>query len=424
METSPAITLFLILAIIIAAARGAGALSRRFKQPRVLGELIIGVILGPTLIDLLHSSAFNIEAAHLEEAILEFAELGVLILMFKVGLEVHINELMQVGLVAAIAGIIGAFLPVGMTLGLASLFGYDWKAGLFAGVTLAATSVSISAQVLLEIGVLHTKEGNALLATALVDDVVAILLVSLTIAITGAGSGTVNVPDIVGIVAQMAIFLATAFAIAWYIIPVFANFINTHPEDSDGYGIPAFGLMVALFFGWAAEYFGGVAAITGAFIAGVGLSHTQSNIKQQIGDAVTHISYAFLVPIFFVSVGLQTDLSGFPLDALPFAASLFLVAVVSKVAGCGLGAYIGGFTRLESLRVGTCMISRGEVGLIIASLGISSGVFATDQPLFAALFLVILLTTVITPPFVRRVFAINQGAEAYVEANHSHHTTN
>lgn len=424
MEHNPAITLFLTLGIIIASARGAGALSRRLKQPRVLGELIIGVILGPTLIDLLNFSAFNIEAAHLESTILEFAELGVLMLMFKVGLEVHINELMRVGLVAAIAGTIGALLPVGMTLGLALLFGYDWQPGLFAGVTLAATSVSISAQVLLEIGVLHTKEGNALLATALVDDVVAILLVSLTIAVTGSENGSVNLLDIAGIIAQMAIFLATAFAIAWYIIPIFANFIQRHPEDSEGYGIPAFGLMIALLFGWAAEYFGGVAAITGAFIAGVGLSHTHPVIKQQIEDAVTNISYAFLVPIFFVSVGLQTDLSGFPLHALPFAAALLVVAVISKVVGCGLGAYLGGFTRMESFRVGTCMISRGEVGLIIASLGISSGVFEPDQPLFAALFLVILLTTVITPPFVRRVFSINQGDKDYVETGHPHHTTN
>jgi Kef-type K+ transport system membrane component KefB len=116
------------------------------------------------------------------------------------------------------------------------------------------------------------------------------------------------------------------------------------------------------------------------------------------------LAYAFLVPIFFVSVGLQTDLSQFPLSALPLATVLLVLAVVSKLLGCGVGARLGGFTNQESFRLGVCMISRGEVGLIIASLGLSSGILKLEDPLFACLFLVILLTTVVTPPLVRRVF--------------------
>jgi Kef-type K+ transport system membrane component KefB len=407
MEHNPAIALFLALGIILAAARIAGSISRKFDQPRVLGELVIGVVLGPTMLDLLNAALFGLGEAHLQESIIELAELGVLLLMFKVGLEVHINELVKVGRVAVIAGLLGALVPVGLTLPLVLLFGYEWQPALFAGVTLAATSVSISAQVLIELGLLRTKEGNALLAAALVDDVVAILLVSLTIAIT-TPLGETSAGSLVGIIARMAIYIAGAFLFAWFALPRFINWIDSHPVMSQSFGLAAIGLMIVLLFGWSADYVGGVAAITGAFIAGVGLSRAHSSIRREIDDAVSHIAYAFLVPIFFVSVGLQTDLSGFPLSAIPLMIVLLMTAVASKLIGSGLGARLGGFNNIEALRLGVCMISRGEVGLIIASLGLSSGTLVASDPLFASLFVVIILSTVLTPPLVRRVFSMGR----------------
>lgn len=403
MGNTPVVTLFLVLGIIITAARVGGSLARRFDQPRVLGELIVGVLLGPTLMDLLHTSVFDINAAHLEETVFELAELGVLLLMFKVGLDVHLHELAKVGVVAGIAGVTGALLPVAMTIPVVMAFGYGWQSALFAGVTLAATSVSISAQVLLELGVLRTKEGNALLATALIDDVVAILLVSLAIAITSPQESAAA-GDLLLIVARMVLYIGAAFAVAWFILPRIITGISNHTVASQSYGVAAFALTMALLFGWSAQYFGGVATITGAFIAGVGLSRSREAIKRPIDAAVSNLSYAFLVPIFFVSVGLHVDLSAFPLAALPFAALVLVLAVVSKVVGCGAGARFGGFNNQEALRLGVCMISRGEVGLIIASLGVTSGVLLPQEPVFATLFLVILLTTVLTPPLVRRVF--------------------
>jgi Kef-type K+ transport system membrane component KefB len=403
MEENQAIFLFLALGIIIGAARIAGGIARRFDQPRVLGELVIGVILGPTLLNLLHSSALGLDEAHLDEIIHLLAELGVLLLMFKIGLEVHLRELVKVGKVAGIAGVLGAVVPVLLTIPTVMIFGYQWQPALFAGVTLAATSVSISAQVLLELGLLKTVEGNALLATALIDDVVAILLVSLTVAIT-AGQQTVELQTLVWIVVRMTAYIVIAFLIAWFLLPLLMNWIHGRPEAAQSYGIPAFAIILALLFGWSSEHFGGVAPITGAFIAGVGLSRTKDAIKHPIESAVSNIAYAFLVPIFFVGVGLQVNLSQFRLESLPFAAILLLVAVVSKIVGCGFGAYWGGFNRQQSLRLGICMISRGEVGLIIASLGLSSGLFSPTDTLFLSLFLVILLTTVLTPPLVRQVF--------------------
>jgi Kef-type K+ transport system membrane component KefB len=392
--------LFLALGLIIVASRLAGAAARYLGQPRVLGELLVGVLLGPTLLDLLHWPVFgNVE---LGETVREFAELGVMLLMFIVGLEVHVGELRRVGRVGVLGGVMGALLPLALAMPIALGFGYGWQPALFAGVTLAATSVSISAQVLLELGHLRTKEGSALLATALIDDVLAILLVSLAIALVGKEGGAASLGLIV---VRMAAYIAIAFTLSWFLLPRIINWIAGHPQLSQSFGVPAFALLIALVFAWSAEELGGVATITGAFIAGVGLSQAHERVRRDIEETVNGIAYAFLVPIFFVDVGLETDLSAFPLGALPLALLLLVSAVLSKIVGCGLGAYWGGFSRRESLRVGVCMISRGEVGLIIASLGLSAGVFGERDPLFASLFLVILLTTVLSPPLVRSVFA-------------------
>lgn len=394
--------LLLALGLIILAARAAGALARRFGQPRVLGELLVGVLLGPTVLNILNSSFLGLEGAHLDTIIIALAELGVLLLMFNIGLNVHLEELARVGRVAGVAGVVGAVLPLLMTVGLTALFNFPTEAGLFAGVTLAATSVSISAQVLLELGVIRTKEGNALLATALIDDVVAILLLSLVVAVTTA-QGSVDIGQLALIIVRMGAYITSAFLIAWFVIPRLVTLVNRLGQGSP-YAVPAFALVLALLFGWSADYFGGVAAITGAFIAGVGLSRVRESFKHSIDNAVSNIAYAFLVPIFFVNVGLSTDLRAFPLSALPFAFLLLATAVVSKLIGCGGGARLVGFNNTESLRLGVCMVSRGEVGLIIASIGLSTGVFGGDNVLFPSLFLVILLTTVLTPPLVRWVF--------------------
>ena len=409
-DVNPFIPLMLALGVILLASRAGGAIARRLHQPRVLGQLIVGVILGPTLLDMLHWGI--LQGVDLQHTIKEFAELGVLLLMFNIGLEVHLSELAKVGKVALFAGVLGVVVPIALTVLVLLPAGYDMIPAFFAGVTLAATSVSISAQVLLELGYLHTKEGNALLATALIDDVLAILAVSLTLVLAGAGGaqGSGDLSQLLVIVVQMAGYIVIAFLLAWYILPRIMVWIQRRPQLSQSYGIPIFALISALLFGWSAEFIGGVAAITGAFIAGVGLSKLSSGMKHDIEQTMSHLAYVFLVPIFFVDVGLETDLSAFPLDALPFMLILLLMAVISKVFGAGFGARVGGFTLRESLRVGVCMVSRGEVGLIIISIGLSSGILDGGSELYASLFMVILLTTVLTPPMVRWVFqGKNQG---------------
>ncbi|MDQ7035106.1 MAG: cation:proton antiporter [Anaerolineae bacterium] len=235
----------------------------------------------------------------------------------------------------------------------------------------------------------------------------AILLVSITLAVfAGSGSGeeSASAVALLIILVKMAAYIGIAFGLSWFVLPRVMNWITSHPSIAQANGTAALAIMFMLTFAWAAEALGGVAMITGAFIAGVGLSRINDHAEKEIEETVSHIAYAFLMPIFFISVGLETDLSTFPLSALPLATVLLAVALVSKVGGSGLGAKLGGFTNIESLRVGVCMISRGEVGLIIAALGLSSGILQKDDPLFASLFLVILLTTVFTPILVRMVF--------------------
>jgi len=404
---NPFIPLMLALGVILLASRAGGAIARLLNQPRVLGQLIVGLILGPTVLDMLHWGI--LQGVDLQGTIKEFAELGVLLLMFNIGLEVHLSELAKVGKVAVFAGVLGVVVPIALTAVVLLPAGYDMIPAFFAGVTLAATSVSISAQVLLELGYLHTKEGNALLATALIDDVLAILAVSLTLVLAGAGAGggSGDISELLLIIVQMAGYIVVAFLLAWYVLPRIMHWIQGRPQLSQAYGIPIFALVSALLFGWSAEYLGGVAAITGAFIAGVGLSQLGPVMKHDIEQTMSHLAYVFLVPIFFVDVGLETDLSAFPLDALPFMLVLLLMAVISKVLGAGFGARAGGFNLRESLRVGVCMISRGEVGLIIISIGLTSGILDGGSELYASLFMVILLTTVLTPPMVRWVFQGN-----------------
>lgn len=399
MEHNPVVPLFLILGILIAASRFGGALARRMGQPRVLGELILGVILGPTFLNILDWEILH--GAHLAETIKQLAELGVLVLMFIVGLEIDIDDLSKVGNVGLLAGVLGAIVPVAMTFPVLLLADYSWEVALFAGVVLAATSVSISAQVLLELGFLRTREGNALIAAALVDDILAILLVSITIAITGSGEESGSIPEII---LRMVGYMGIAGLIAWFVLPRVLDWISNRPLIAQSYGIPAFALIFMLLYGWSAEEFGGVATITGAFLAGVGLSRASDHNKHEIESAVSNIAFVLLVPIFFMDVGLSTDLSNFQLSDAPLALILLAVAVVSKILGAGVGAQLSNFTRLEAFRLGVCMVSRGEVGLIIISLGVASGVLDSSKGLYSALFLVIVLTTVLTPPMVRYVF--------------------
>jgi len=390
---SPFLQLSLTLVIIIIAAKAGGWISVRLRQPAVLGELLAGLVLGPTVIDLLRLPVFtNFELLH--EEVSDLAEIGVVFLMFVAGLEVELREMARAGRVAMLSGVLGVAVPLGLGALAALSFGYQGASAWFLGIILTATSVSISAQTLLELNVLRTREGVALLGAAVVDDILVLVLLSIFLALGGGAGGASAVP---ALAANMLLYLALAGAVSWFALPRLAHWIHRQPISE---GLTAMVLVSALFFAWSAEVVGGLAAITGAFMAGVGLGRT--SLRSTIEEKVHAITYGFLVPVFFVSIGLEADARQITGPVLPFLIVLFIVAVASKVIGSGLGARLGGYTAREALRVGVGMISRGEVGLIVASVGVQERLIT--QEVFSAVVVLLLLTTLASPILLRIVF--------------------
>ena len=382
--------LTLALAIIILAAKAGGYIAVRLRQPAVLGELLVGLILGPTVIDLVHLP-FVSNPTLLQEEISDLAALGVVFLMFMAGLEVELSEMLHAGRASALSGTVGVIVPLFMGALAAVPFGYHGADAWFIGIILTATSVSISAQTLLELGVLRTREGLTLLGAAVVDDVLVLIVLSIFLAVNGADES-------IGLVLiKMIAYLALSGLLGWFVLPRVVTWID---RQSISEGLTAIVLCIILVFAWSAEVMGGLAAITGAFIAGVGLG--RSLLREKIETKMRPITYGFLVPIFFVSIGLEANVRAITGALLPFLIVLFIVAVLSKVIGAGLGARLAGLTNAESLRVGVGMISRGEVGLIVAGIGVNQGLISSE--VFSVIVVLVLLTTLVTPLLLRWVF--------------------
>ena len=386
--------LSLLLALILMAAKLAGYFSVRLGQPSVLGELLVGILLGPSLLDLLNLPFLH-HGEHLGETIQELGELGVLLLMFIAGLELHLDELTSNTKVSAFAGIMGVLFPVGLGTLTGLAFGMHWDASLFMGLTLGATSVSISAQTLMELRKLRTRVGLGLLGAAVFDDVMIILLLSIFLAIFAGGTTLVGILLIFG---KMLLFLGGAVAFGLYLLPRLVKFNEKLPISQRTL---AFGLVVLLFYGIAAEVVGGMAAITGTFLAGLMFARTTT--REKLMQGVSALAYGLFVPIFFVSIGLAVNIREMSINAIWLTLAVIVVAIFSKLVGSGLGARWAGFSWRESWQMGAGMISRGEVGLIVANVGIGAGLVSGDE--FSAIVGMVLATTIITPPLLRALFA-------------------
>jgi len=382
----------LLLAIIIGAAKGAGWLSLRLGQPAVLGELLAGVVLGPSLLDLLRMPPFATEA--LSTGVFLLANLGVILLMFIAGLETDLGQMRRVGRVAVAAGASGVVVP--LLLGIAVLlpFGFDLRQSTYMGIVLTATSVSITVQTLIELRRLNSKEGTTLLGAAVVDDVIALIVLSLFVTLSlGSGGGMGHV---VLVMARMIGFFLAAIWLGRFA----RSALTTAGRAPVSEGLLSAALIAILVYAWSAEALGGVAAITGAYLAGVLMA--QAGLQHEIEQRLKSATYALLVPIFFMSIGLQTNARVLAVRDIPLTLLVVAAAVAGKVIGCGAGARLTGFSGPEALRIGVGMISRGEVGLIIATLGVQTGLIGARE--FAIMVLMVLATTVITPPLLRAVF--------------------
>jgi Kef-type K+ transport system membrane component KefB len=385
--------LLLALAIILLAAKLFASLALRLGQPAVLGELLAGLVLGPSLLNFLSLSPLRDNG--LEHTLHLLAELGVIVLMFSAGLEIDAGDLARSGRPAALAGVMGVVFPLVLGSAVALAFGMSPTTAVFTGIVLSATSVSISAQTLLELGRLSSREGITLLGAAVVDDILVIAVLAVFLGLVGGAGGW-------GVVAlQLARMLAVLLLVTAAALWVYPRWVDKVDRLRASQGLLALSLAAALAISWVTEYAGGIAAITGAFLAGVGLS--RSHLREEIAEKISPLAYGFLVPLFLVDVGLRTDLGRLDAGGLGFAVVVVAVAAISKVVGSGWGARLGGLDRPSALRLGVGMISRGEVGLIVAGVGLAQGLL--PERVFSIAVVMVFATTLMTPPLLRWTFA-------------------
>ena len=390
---TPFLQLAFVLVIILFMAKVAGYLSTRLGQPSVLGELLIGLILGPSLIDLTHLGF--ITDTHLQEVVLEMGEIGVLLLMFLAGLELNISDLTKNSRVSAYAGILGVLVPVGLGWLVGSLLDMPSSHALFLGLTLGATSVSISAQTLIELKMLRSRVGLGLLGAAVFDDVLVILLLSGFLALASGHGGAA---DILMVFLRMLLFLGLSVAFGLYLLPRIVRKISRLPIS---FGVVTLAIVILFTYGLAAELIGEMAAITGTFIAGLMFGRTSA--KNEVESGIRALSYSFFVPIFFVTIGLNVDLHNIELGVIGLLLLISALGILGKIIGAGIGARIGRFSWRESLQLGIGMVSRGEVGLIVAQVGLTNQ-YITPQ-IFSAVVGMVLITTLVTPPMLRASFS-------------------
>lgn len=381
------------LALILLSTKVFGLITRKFHMPQVVGALLAGLILGPAMLGWLKETTF-IQAT---------AELGVIVLMFSAGMETDIDELKRSGKASLVIAIFGVILPlaggfaVGYFFNRPGIIDSDantskFLQNMFIGIILTATSVSITVETLKEMGKLKTRSGNAILGAAIIDDILGI--VALTV-ITSMADTSVNIAIVL---LKIVAFFVVA-AIAGYLFYLFyKKWSDPSERGLQRHAIAAF--VFCLLMSYVAEHFFGVADITGAFIAGLIMSRTKR--AQYVSNRFNTLSYLMLSPIFFASIGIKVELPKMTGAIIAFAVVLVLIAILTKIIGCGLGAKICHYKNYQCMRIGVGMISRGEVALIVANKGSRIGLMGAN--FLGPVVVVVVITTIITPILLKFIF--------------------
>lgn len=414
----PILQLALLIAILLPAGKIVASLCTRFGIPAILGELLVGVIAGPGAFNLLHRSLFR--GAQATDAFMLLAQMGGLVLMFIAGLETDIDRMSEAGVTAFLVALSGVIWPFFLGAGAAHMLGLPWNSSLFLGGALTATSVSISARTLMDAGKMASPEASVILGAAVIDDVMGLFVLAFLAASTSTGSaqsfGVANatsfwlqqhVPwaaahallvQMLLISACVALFFFSAYgaAVRW-LDPLILQLRKLTANEAVSSCVLALVLLYAVF----AEWLGSVAGITGAYL--LGYVFAGSNFKADIERTFYALGHGLFIPLFFVSIGLASNFRSLGGHWL-LLATTFLIAVVSKLIGCGTAAYARGMGTVRSFRVGCGMVSRGEVGLIVTAMGAATGIFR--QPEVAVMVTVVLLTTLLTPLALRAAFQL------------------
>lgn len=381
-----------ILAIIMISSKVFGLLARDLKAPQVAGEIIAGLLIGPSLLNLVQESDF----------LAGMAEIGVILLMFSAGLETNIDKLKKTGLKAAVIALSGVVVPLILGALLYMCF-YGFSApgtegfirAVFIGTILTATSVSITVQVLKELGKISTEVGTTIMSAAIIDDVIGIVVLTAVLGLRDpdANLGSVCVKTI--------LFFALSVVVGMIIFRAMKIIDRRWPHTRR---IPIIGLSLAFILAFVADRYFGVADITGAYVAGIILSSLDDSAY--IDRKMDISSYMFFGPVFFASVGLQTNLRTVDMTILVFSAAFVIVGLLGKVIGCGLMSKLLRFNNPDSLKIGIGMMTRGEVALIVAQRGLKTGVM--DSKYFTAVILLIVISSILTPVLLKSAYAADE----------------
>lgn len=375
------------LILIVFFTKLAGDLSVRLGQPAVLGKLVSGIVLGPAVLGWVQGG----------ELVEIFAEIGVILLMFIAGLETDLQQLRQNWLSSCAVALGGIILPFVGSYSIALAWGFSQGHALFMGILFCATSVSITVQTLKEMNRLGSKEGTTILGAAVVDDVVVVILFAVLMSLLGA-TESVSIPLMA---IQNLIFFIVIILVGWLAVPPVLKLMSRIKVTE---GLMSGALLLCFGFAYFAESLG-VAGIIGAFAAGLAVSQT---IHRPVIEAkVEPIAYTLFVPVFFASIGLHVSFDGF-VTQLVFILLLTGVAILTKLIGGGIGAKLTGFPMRQAAAIGSGMVSRGEVALIIAASGLSTGLLPAAY--FTPVVLIIILTTLVTPPLIKVMFSAREQA--------------
>ena len=369
------------LAIIIVAAKLCGLAASKLKAPQVVGEIIAGLLIGPSVLGLVEQTEF----------LSQMAEIGVVLLMFFAGLETNLKDLMKTGpkaFLIACAGVlvplIGGFLLYSCFYGFSSVGTDEFYTAVFIGVIMTATSVSITVATLQELGHLKDTVGTTIMSAAIIDDVIGIIVLSFVIGFKNPESSPFKV------VGNTVMFFVMALIVGVIGYRIFKYLDKRYPHTRR---IPIFGLVLCFAMAYIAEKYFGIADITGAYVAGIILCSIQDS--SYIARKVDISSYMIFGPLFFASIGIKTSISAMNGTILLFSIGFVVVALVSKIVGCGLMSRALGFKGKDSMKIGVGMMTRGEVALIVSQKGLAVGMI--DSVYFTAVILLILVSSIITP---------------------------
>mgnify|MGYP005759081141 FL=1 len=378
----------LFVAIILLSTKIFSLLSQKVNMPQVVGALLVGVLLGPSCLNILHETDFLTKSA----------EIGVIFLMFLAGLDTDFDDLKATGKSSVIIAFVGVLIPLGSGFLTYYLFFHGQRPdtmifleSAFVGIVLTATSVSITVETLREMGKLKGKMGTSILGAAIIDDILGI------IALTVITSFTVPGVDIMVVLLKILLLFVFIAVCGFFVFRLFRKLEIVYGTKRR---VAIYAVAFCLLLSYISEVYFGVADITGAYFAGLILCNV-TETKSYIASKINITSYMFFTPIFFASIGIKTVITGMSQELILFTLALLIVAILSKIVGCGLGAKICGFSNMDSLAIGVGMISRGEVALIVAQKGEQAGLISPT--LFPAIVLVVIVTTLITPILLKAV---------------------